>query len=265
MTINLADLDIATFVRDLDEQGSVIVEGVLEPSYVERARTALMNAINREAEYHGGQDYNDYGMVQVCVAYDRVFLELFENEGFLAPFDAALEDTCVVYANTSSSMPPGGGNFSVRIHVDCPRFIPGYMTNMGATILLDDFTEQNGATWYLPGSHLEADAPSEERFSAEVKQVIAPAGSVWYFNTRLWHSGGLNNTDEWRHAITVNMGRGFMKQRFDLPRYLEREGVNLHGISDTARQKLGFFAQPPTSLDEYYAPAAERTFSQPYR
>ena len=81
--------------------------------------------------------------------------------GFLS---AALGETCVLYAYTSSSMPPGGRNYSARIHVDCPRFIPGYVTNVGVTLMLDDFTEQSGATYLLPGSHRLPDPPSEDAF-----------------------------------------------------------------------------------------------------
>ena len=32
---------------------------------------------------------------------------------------------------------------------------------MGATILLDDFTEENGATWFMPGSQSMINAPDE--------------------------------------------------------------------------------------------------------
>ena len=87
-------------------------------------------------------------------------------------------------------MPPQAVNYSGRIHVDCPRLISGYMTNVGATILLDDFTEENGATWYLPNSHGQSEPPDEKFFYANARRVIAPAGSVWLFNARTWHAGG---------------------------------------------------------------------------
>ena len=51
-------------------------------------------------------------------------------------------------------------------------------------------------------------------------------------------------------------------QRFDIPRLLA--GVDIEGVSENARQKLGFYAQAPTTLDEYYAPLHQRMFGQPY-
>ena len=152
------------------------------------------------------------------------------------------------------------GNYSNRIHVDCPRIIPGFVTNMGATILLDDFTEDNGATWFLPHSQERTEAPSEEEFYGKGKRVIAPAGSAFFFHARLWHAGGANKTKQWRHALTINMCRPWMKQRIDIPRAMAH--MNLNGVNETALQKLGFLAQVPANYDEYYAPPEKRKYRQ---
>ena len=248
------------FLAELERDGSSIVDGVLSADFISRARDALGNAIAQEAAYHGGADYPDYGMVMLCALYGGVFLELFDTPALLAPFEAALGEGCIVYAYTSSSMPPGRSNYSQRIHCDCPRLIPGYMTNMGATIPLDDFTEDNGATSYLPGSHVLPEPPRPERFAEGAHRLVVPAGAVWYFNARLWHAGGVNTTGAWRHALTINMCRPYMKQRIDIPRAMT--GMDLSGVSERVLQKLGFHSQVPASLDEYYAPPERRKFRQ---
>jgi hypothetical protein len=102
----------------------------------------------QEAKWHGTTDYQDYGMVLICSLYGGAFWKLFDLPSVTMPFETVLGEGCIVYAYTSSSMPPGKQNYSSRIHVDCPRLIPGYVTNMGATILLSDFTEENGATYF---------------------------------------------------------------------------------------------------------------------
>jgi ectoine hydroxylase-related dioxygenase (phytanoyl-CoA dioxygenase family) len=51
-----------------------------------------------------------------------------------------------------------------------------------------------------------------------------------------------------------------MKQRIDIPRAMSR--LDLCGLSDVARQKLGFDAQVPASYEEYYAPPGQRVFRQ---
>lgn len=253
--------DPASIGPAIEQDGFAIVEDVLTPDFCARARDELEAAIDREAEYHGGTDYGDYGMVLLCSLYGGAFVEMLGNEALMKGFVSTLGPGCIIYAYTSSSMPPNKTNFSRRIHVDCPRLIPDYVTNMGATIALDDFTEENGATMFLPGSHTRAEQPSEEEFERDSQQVIAPAGSVFFFNARLWHAGGDNTTSDWRHALTLNMCRPYMKQRIDIPRAMA--DVDLSGTPELALQKMGFLAQVPAGYDEYYVPPAERKFKQP--
>jgi ectoine hydroxylase-related dioxygenase (phytanoyl-CoA dioxygenase family) len=233
----------------------------LDRSQIEELKKALQVAIVAEAGYHGGTDYGDYGMVLACFMHGRVFLDLLNHPPLMDVIDDILGPGCIIYAYTSSSMPPHESNYSARIHVDCPRVIPGFITNLGVTIALDDFTVENGATYYLPRSHMRVDAPSEEEFLAGAERLVVPAGSVWYFNARTWHRGGTNRTSAWRHALTLNMCRPFMKQRLDIPRMLA--GRDLTGLPDRVLQKLGFLSQVPASLDEYYAPPDQRKFRQP--
>lgn len=253
-------LNQGDFVREFTATGSVIVHDVLDAEFVAAAKLELEAAIESEVRYHGTREYKDYGMVLLCALYGGVFWRLFDNPRLIEPFNAILGDGCTVYAYTSSSMPPTRGNYSGRVHVDCPRIIPGYVTNMGATILLDTFTEENGATWYLPNSHEQPEPPDDACFYADARRVLAPAGSVWFFNARTWHAGGENRSVRWRHAITINMARPWMKQRLDIPRAMAH--LNLSELSATARQKLGFDAQVPASYDEYYAPPEVRKFKQ---
>ena len=211
-------IDKNKFREDIMTQGYAIVENVLSPEFVAKAKAELEVAIKKEVAYHQTNQYSDFGMVLLCSLYGGAFIELFDNNKLTEPFNTVLGDGCIVYAYTSSSMPPNKSNYSNRIHVDSPRLIPGYVTNMGATILLDDFTEENGATWFLPYSHNSLDKPDEDEFYKNGKRVIAKAGSVWFFNARIWHAGGNNLTDKWRHALTINMCRAYMKQRIDIPR-----------------------------------------------
>jgi ectoine hydroxylase-related dioxygenase (phytanoyl-CoA dioxygenase family) len=247
----------------IEVDGYVILPDILEASFVAQVKRELAQAIAADSARYGPRAERDYGMVMLCALHGGSFLDLFENDDLLAPFNAVLGDESIVYAYTSSSMPPGGVNYSGRVHVDSPRLIQGYVTNMGVTILLDDFTVDNGATWFLPGSHTRSDAPTEDEFYGQARRVIAPAGSAFFFNARLWHAGGVNTTPAWRHALTINVCRGYMKQRIDIPRAMA--GMDLTAVSDKVKQKLGFFAQPPASLEEYYLPPEQRSYRQPTR
>jgi ectoine hydroxylase-related dioxygenase (phytanoyl-CoA dioxygenase family) len=253
---------LAEVVETLAHRGYAVAPDVLAPATVAQLRRDLEDAIEREAAFHGGNQYVDYGMVLVCCTHARSFVDVLAETAVTSVIERVLGSGCIVYAYTSSSMPPQRSNFSHRIHVDSPRLIPGYETNAGVMLLLDDFTADNGATWVLPGSQHRPDPPSEEYFFANAERVIAPAGSAVYLNPRVWHSGGRNHTDAWRHSITVNFCRPYMKQRLDIPTMMATSGVDLNGVADKAMQKLGFHAQVPASLAEYYAPPEQRKFRQ---
>lgn len=254
--------DSKAFAQAIKDDGYCIVENVLSPEFVRQTKKELELAIEKEVEYHGTRDYGDYGMVLLCSLYGGNFVKLFDNKLLTDCIEAAIGDGSIVYAYTSSSMPPNKTNYSRRIHVDSPRLIPGYVTNLGVTIALDDFTEDNGATYFLPKSHTLSEPPSEEEFYANAKRFIAPAGSVWFFNARIWHAGGDNKTDKWRHGLTLNMCRPFMKQRIDIPRAMAH--MDLSSVSEKALQKLGFLAQTPANYDEYYVAPEKRKYRQKY-
>jgi ectoine hydroxylase-related dioxygenase (phytanoyl-CoA dioxygenase family) len=256
----MAELNSAAIAAQIQQNGYCIIEEVLSPDFIQRAKVQLEAAIQKENEYHHGSNHKDAGMVLLCSLYEGVFTELFNNNRLMQPFNAVLGEGCIVYAYTSSSMPPQKTNYSNRVHVDCPRIIPGYVTNMGATILLDDFTEENGATWFLPGSHELESLPSDDYFFSHAQRLIAKAGTVWFFNARVWHAGGNNHTDQWRHALTINMCRPYMKQRIDIPRAMAH--LDTAQYSPQVLQKLGFLAQVPASYDEYYAPPELRKYQQ---
>jgi ectoine hydroxylase-related dioxygenase (phytanoyl-CoA dioxygenase family) len=254
--------DLHWFAEALHKDGYCIVDNVFTAGFVQKAKAELVTAIQKEVDYHGTTEYSDYGMVLLCSLYGGSFIELFSNQLLIDCIETALGSGSIVYAYTSSSMPPNKTNYSRRIHVDSPRNIPGYMTNLGVTIALDDFTEENGATYFLPKSHLLAEAPQEEEFYKNAKRFTAKAGSVWFFNPRVWHAGGDNKTLQWRHALTLNMCRPYMKQRIDIPRAMAH--MDMSNVPEKTLQKLGFLAQTPASYDEYYVEPAKRKYRQAY-
>lgn len=246
------------FMDQFNTEGFAIVENVLSKDFVKKCKNELSYAIEEEQHKYGEPSKKDYGMVLMCSMYGGTFLEVFDNQALMNPFEAILGKNCIVYAYTSSSMPPNDTNYSRRIHTDCPRYIPGYLTNVGATISLDDFTVENGATYFLPKSHTKKEAPTEEEFNANAKPFVGPAGSVCFFNALTWHRGGINKTSNWRHALTINMCRSYMKQRIDIPRSMAP--LKIENMSEKCKQKLGFFSQPPASIEEYYLPIELRNY-----
>jgi ectoine hydroxylase-related dioxygenase (phytanoyl-CoA dioxygenase family) len=246
-------------LRKLMDEGIVLVPSILARDQALSLRRLLQEAIDEDlARWSGAPGYIDQWMVHNLMVRGEPFLQLLENPMLHAYLSPVLNDTCILYAYTSSSMPPGGSNFSRRIHVDSPRVIPGYPTNMGVLIALDDFTEENGPTEFLPKSQWRCDTPTPEEFDVGAIKHYPQAGDACFFNARTFHRGGLNKSAQPRHAISLNVCRSYMRQRFDYPRLVPSELVAKLG--SVGRRFLGFNVRVPTCLEEYYVPPEERLY-----
>ncbi len=247
--------NMETFKSD----GFVLIKNVVAQSDLEPYRRALLKAIEAQDSRWGDNEYYvDKGMVHNPMVNDPLFLDFLGNDIVHAYLEAALDKHCILYAFTTSSMPPLQSNFSNRVHVDCPRVIDNYITNVGFLVALNDFTPENGATYFLPKSAQRLDVPTEEEFFANAKRPLPKAGDAIMFNARTWHCGGQNKTENYRHALTMNVCRSYMKQRFDYPRML---GNSLLETRDERTLKfLGYRTRTPVNLEEYYVPPAQRLY-----
>jgi ectoine hydroxylase-related dioxygenase (phytanoyl-CoA dioxygenase family) len=197
-------------------------------------------------------------MVHNPMLRDSGFMRFLQRSALTEIVGSVLHDTFLLYAFTTSTMPPNGSNWSRRVHVDCPRLIPGYATNMNAFIPLTDISVDNGGIEIMPHSHGRAMKPSLHEFDSFKLVPELDAGSLLVFHSRLWHSGGENKTMQPRHALTFNFCRSFMRQRFDYPRMMTSE--QLKGLDEMQRQLLGFNVRVPASLDEYYLTGENRLY-----
>ena len=186
---------------------------------------------------------------------DLIFAQTLEDPRLQQLISPLLGEYWIMYAYTSSTLPPKGENYGSRIHVDCPRFIPNYITNVGVIWALDDFTEANGATHVLPGSHNTELVPSDSFFKLQSKILTCKKGSLIVFNARMWHAAGKNNTSNFRHALTLNACRPYMKQRMDWVRFLPSNITDR--LNQQAKRIIGFDTRIPTNLDEFFVSKEE--------
>jgi len=248
---------IDSALESLVENGYVVVKEFISREECERFQVALTQMIQEDSEF-GLKDDRDANMVHNPMFRDYKFYSLLRRSILTDLVSRILGETFILYAFTTSSLPAGGTNWSRRIHVDCPRLIPDYPTNMNAFIPLSDVSELNGGIELLPKSQWEEHAPGEETFSRDRIIPNMSAGSLLVFYSRLWHSGGLNMSEKPRHALTMNFCRSYMRQRFDYPRMTpSRDASNLDAMQ---LQLLGYSVRVPTSLSEYYLPVDERPY-----
>ena len=143
-----------------------------------------------------------------------------------------------------------------EIHRDThyPEYDFPLMVN--AILALDDFTPESSATYLLSGSHRQLAKPTDQLFFAQADRLAVPRGSVVFFDSRIWHCAGKNQTPRPRRALTFTFTRCFVKQQMDYPRLLGEEFA--HRLPARVRELIGYDSRVPSTLEEWYQPVDKR-------
>ena len=120
--------------------------------------------------------------------------------------------------------------------------------NCQSVIMLDDFTQENGATAIVPGSQKESRYPKEDEFFDRMEQITGKAGDVAMFYGMCWHCAMPNQSESDRTAILIQY-----LPKFVIPLEDQKRGVSeevLNRSSPRLRQLLGYHYPYPKLLDE---------------
>jgi len=158
----------------------------------------------------------------------EVFDILYTHPRLLAAVGAVLRNGFKLSSLNYRAAKPGKGN--QKLHVDWKNAVASGGTYMVCNTiwLLDDFTEMNGATRLVAGTHKETRLPDEALEDPlaphpdEIK-ILAPAGSVFVFNSHVWHGGTQNLTDKDRRSIHSYFCAADQPQQLDQKKYLTEE------------------------------------------
>ena len=160
----------------------------------------------------------------------------------------------------SSKMPKSEYVYTQRIHREFYTFTFGQRLMLNTLIVLDDATEESGATWMLSGSHKETINPDKEYFFNNAVRATAKKGDVLIFDANIWHAAGVNKTDKAVEIITPLFTRPFIKQALNYPRAF---GLDFqHTISEELKQTLGYNAIIPETIQEFYKPEEKRFYKR---
>ncbi|MCB1693058.1 MAG: phytanoyl-CoA dioxygenase family protein [Pseudomonadales bacterium] len=198
--------------REVRERGYTIVPEVLTPAEVSDIKAALAPWLG--GLHMGRNDFEGFRTERVyaLLAKDDRFARIVEHPRILPIVDLLLEANYLLSANLAINVHPGETPQS--FHTDnsgMPYTSRTGIHGISTIWAFDDFTETNGATEVIPGSHLwEDERPLADDSRAE--KVIMPAGSVVVFSGSLFHRGGANRSDRVRLAITPQYCQSWLRQ-----------------------------------------------------
>lgn len=183
--------------------GYTVIERLMSQDLCRRIRTELDPYLKREKMGRNNFEGEHSERVYALLAKSPSMAEIIEHPTILSLLDRLLPRNYLLSAALAINVHPGETPQPFHIDdgaggLDLPR--PRKAFGVSTIWALDDFTEHNGATEIIPGSHhWPADrTPSE----AEIVKVVMPAGSVVVFQGTLLHRGGANQSNSVRLGIT---------------------------------------------------------------
>jgi len=208
--VTLRGGDAAERVR---EDGYAVLERAIEPGLVAELAGAIERCMSALAVPFGPNEFLGFRTRRVfnLLARDPLFARVPVHEAVLPVVERVLDPECLLSSLTAVEMSPG--ETAQPIHADdgsLPLAKPHPPVTCTAIWALTDFTEENGGTRVVPGSH-RMHSPRRGDTPESVATVM-PAGSVLVYHGSLWHGGGANGSGARRVAIICNYCAGYLRQ-----------------------------------------------------
>jgi len=206
---------LSEHVKRIADKVYTIVEDAIEPALVEALNDDLAR-IERELDIQpASNNFEGVSTLRVynLLVHGEVWQRVPEHPSVLPIVDGVLDPGCLI--SSLSSINIGPGETPQPIHADdmlMPIAKPHAATVCNSMWALTDFTEENGATRIIPGSHLADSSPNYGQHYDSIPAEM-PRGSVLIWHGSLWHGGGANRTDQRRIGIAMNYCAGYIRQQ----------------------------------------------------
>ena len=276
----LPEVDVATLIDDLPGHldqlltgaGAIVIRQAFDADTIAEARALIMDYSSVDADkvtHFQGQNTDKLDLqrrVWNLVNKGEVFERMVQHPDIMTIVEAFLGNECILGSLAANRLLPGGPG--QEPHIDYPYWdlykrdsFPMNINstvplNCQVTILLDDFTAENGATAMLPTSQRELVYPNDpELFAANAIRQTGRAGDVVIFNGMCWHCAMPNNSDADRTGVLIEYLPKFIVPLEDQRRGVRQEVVDRS--SPRLKRLLGHVYPYPQLLDEADAGNAE--------
>ena len=213
----------------LKGKGYFVVENLFSKKDVKKAKDKIVELAKVSAPDIAKKDalsvISATNHVWNLIDKDQIFRKLVSNDLILEVFSIILGNELKLGSFAARIQQPG--DKKQKPHLDYPywdmynlKSFPNninstFAMNCQSTIMIDDFTLDNGATMVAPGTQLRGYFPKEDEFWPIMKQTTGKAGSVMLMTGLLWHGAGSNKTKRPRIGILGQYLPKFVKPMED--------------------------------------------------
>lgn len=233
----------------LERDGAVIVENALSFDQLAALNDELDGIVaatdpgvrNPDHEFFIEFYGNSTVRIDGLPAKSTTFIDVMLSPLITSVADHFLLENCKDYLlNTGQIIQIGPSETAQKLHRDedawlyCPN--PKPHLQIEAMYALTDFTQDNGATCVVPGSHLwprERKAGPHEVVKAEMR-----AGSAVYYLGRTLHGGGANVTTSNRRGMFLGFVVGWLRTEENI--FLSVPIEHVYAMPVRAQELLGY-------------------------
>ena len=221
----------------LDSEGYLYLPAIMTQEQVTSFVARLEELLEIEGEHAGIEVHQEEGARRLgdLINKDPMFDFCYTHPRLLAAVQHILSTDFKVHSLNSRFALPGEGNqelhmdWGPRDDDDWEKLRSGRCFLVANSLwLLDDFTDENGPTRLVPGSHRSGKHPTDEmedRHQPHPDEVCvnAKAGTVVVFNGHTWHGGSPNRSQQPRRAMHMAFIRRHLPQQTNQKEYLRPE------------------------------------------
>jgi hypothetical protein len=207
----LAEIDrlgLREFAEKLDVNGYVALPQEttgMSVEFIDRVRERVLDLIAEKSgvrpDVATGESHRNvfYPSLYYYLFEDRIFEELLMNEHALAMASYLVGEDCILSACTvfmkgPADPPQTGSKLQLGLHADnagwqLPEPFPHPSETLGVncTWLLTDYTADDGATVFVPGSHFLRRLPNGFEGEERAVALEAPRGTLVVWGSNTWH------------------------------------------------------------------------------
>jgi ectoine hydroxylase-related dioxygenase (phytanoyl-CoA dioxygenase family) len=234
-----------TPLEQLQQEGFTILPDILSAEQVQLLRRELephLGPFGRNP-FEGERTQRVYALLAKAPS----IAALVEHPDVLRLVDSFLSKNYLLWGALAINLHPGETRQDYHCDDDAgapprPRVAQGISTMWA----LDDFTEGNGATEIIPGSHLWGPGEAPSANDPRSRSSVMTAGSAMVWQGPLFHRGGANDTDRTRLGITIQYCQPWLRQIENMVLAVPPEKAVQY--SPRVREMLGYGLMQPSFM-----------------